>query len=325
MPCLPFLHKRGMILGHKMVHPVAQSASHLQKPSGIISVKEERGVVVDDFGPVLELELNLGREVLYAGITEEAYEVRRVWGSETHSHARYEAHVLLTGSCRVDVDSVAYPLKAGQIAIVPPGCYHRLVPMEDGCERFTLGVTPKTARLRQAMKEATPACKIITPDRAFPALCRKVMEECGQKRSYWRELARMEVGQCAVLLLRMMGLQEENASPGRSERDVTLDIIDNYFEQNLAKAPGADDLAAKLHISRRHLGRILQETYGMGFREKLLRARMDQAAWLLRHTDKSVSVIAGEVGYTYDSAFRQAFRQRYEMTPQEYRKLKKRG
>lgn len=280
---------------------------------------------MDEIESVLELELSLGKDVLGMGITEAAHEVCRVWGSETHSHARFEAHILLSGLCRVDADNVAHTLKAGQVAIIPPGCYHRLVPLEDGCERFTVGLTPKTARLRQAMKEAVPACKIFNPDKGFLALCRKVLDECGQKRPYWKELARMELGQCAVLTLRMMGLREESVFPKRSHRDLSMDIIDNYFEQNLAKDPGADDLAAKLHISRRHLGRILEEIYGMGFREKLLRARMDQAAWLLRHTDKSVSVIAGEVGYTYDSAFRQAFRQRYDMTPQEYRKLKKKG
>lgn len=278
---------------------------------------------MDDFEQVLDLELKLGREELGVSISEDAHERSRIWAGETHSHARYEAHILLSGLCRVDVDNVAYTLKAGQAAIISPGCYHCFVPLEKGCERLTVGITPKTPHLRQAMKGAAAACSILTPDREFLALCRKLIGECEQKRPYWQELARMELGECAVLLLRMLGLRDETAQTVPKGRDLTLDIIDNYFESNLAKDPGADDLAAKLHISRRHLGRILQEIYGMGFREKLLRARMDQAAWLLRHTEKSVSVIAGEVGYTYDSAFRQAFRQHYEMTPQEYRQRKK--
>jgi AraC-like DNA-binding protein len=279
-------------------------------------------MAVDDFGPVLEQEVSLGRDVIYTGITEDAHELSRQWAGDTHSHARFEAHILLSGRCRVDADGTAYTLKAGQVAIIAPGCQHRLEPVDGGGERFTVGLTPKTLHLRQSMKEAVPVCKIFNPDRAFLTLCRKILDECASRRPYWQELARMELGQCAVLLLRLLGLQEEKVSAKRRQRDLTCDIIDNYFESNLAKDPGADDLAAKLHMSRRHLGRILQEIYGMGFREKLLKARMEQAAWLLRHTDKSVSVIAGEVGYTYDSAFRQAFRQRYEMTPQQYRQQK---
>ena len=99
--------------------------------------------------------------------------------------------------------------------------------------------------------------------------------------------------------------------------------IDMYFERNLAQNPGAEDLARQLHISRRHLNRILQANYGMGFREKLLQARLERAKWLLRHTEESVSVIAGEVGYTYDSAFREAFCRQVGMTPQAYRSKKR--
>jgi len=46
---------------------------------------------------------------------------------------------------------------------------------------------------------------------------------------------------------------------------------------------------------------------------------MNQAKWLLRHTDKTVSTIVGEVGYAHDSAFLQAFRRQFGMTPMEYR------
>ena len=98
-----------------------------------------------------------------------------------------------------------------------------------------------------------------------------------------------------------------------------ISIIDNYFGYQMGQNPSADDLAAKLHLSRRQLNRILKATYGMGFREKLLRNRMGQAKWLLRHTDKTVSAIALEVGYAHDSAFREAFRREFHMTPQEYR------
>jgi AraC-like DNA-binding protein len=150
-------------------------------------------------------------------------------------------------------------------------------------------------------------------------LLRNVLEESEADRPFHEDLIRLWLAQIVILLLRQLGVMEHRLPPPDGDRDGTPDIIDNYFETNLAQNPCADDLADRLHISRRHLNRILQKTYGMSFRDKLLRARMDRAAWLLRHSENSVSAIAGEVGYTYDPAFRQAFRERFGMTPLEYR------
>lgn len=83
-----------------------------------------------------------------------------------------------------------------------------------------------------------------------------------------------------------------------------------------------DALAAQLHLSRSQVGRVLKKLYGMTFREKLIRARMDQAAWLLRHTDRTVGEIAGEVGDLSESRFYQMFRSRFGMTPESYRSEK---
>jgi two-component system response regulator YesN len=57
----------------------------------------------------------------------------------------------------------------------------------------------------------------------------------------------------------------------------------------------------------------------MTFREKLLRARMGQAARLLRHTDMTVYQIAEEVGYSLPSSFYHVFRSWYGVTPEQYR------
>lgn len=79
-------------------------------------------------------------------------------------------------------------------------------------------------------------------------------------------------------------------------------------------------LAEELHLSRSQLNRFLKEQYGMTFREKLLRTRLDRASWLLRHTEKPVEDIVGAVGYSSESAFFQVFRKHFGMTPEKYRK-----
>ena len=81
-------------------------------------------------------------------------------------------------------------------------------------------------------------------------------------------------------------------------------------------------LADLLHISRRQLVRILQANYGMNFRQKLQKTRMDYAAWLLATTNRQVSDIGQEVGYSSEAAFFKLFKRAFGMTPKAYRSAK---
>lgn len=273
--------------------------------------------------PVLDYRLTLGDDVVSVGISKNIHELTRVCKGQTHSHSRFELHAILENRLRVDVENFTYTVRAGQAILVPPQQHHRIMQETTGFCRVTVGITVTPGSLYDTLLEKTLPCRVLDMGPEMTKLLRNMLEESEAGQPFHEELIRLWLAQIVILLLRQLGVMDRRLPPPDKDRDRTLDIIDNYFESNIAQNPSADDLADRLHISRRHLNRILQKTYGMSFRDKLLLARMDRAAWLLRHTDKSVSVIAGEVGYTYDSAFRQAFRERFRMTPQEYRQNKR--
>lgn len=96
-------------------------------------------------------------------------------------------------------------------------------------------------------------------------------------------------------------------------------IIDRYFQRNYAKQISEDDLAEVLHISRRQLVRILKDSYGKGFRERLLEIWMEQAAWLIKTTGQKTGEIAEKVGYGSEASFYRAFKAYFRLTPAKYR------
>ena len=108
--------------------------------------------------------------------------------------------------------------------------------------------------------------------------------------------------------------------------DARFLLIDNYFEKHLTTESSIEQMAEELHLSPRQISRILKTSYGVNFREKLRRTRMDRAGWLLRTTDLSVSEISQQVGYDSETSFFKAFKTHYGTTPLVYRKNKsKRG
>jgi len=96
-------------------------------------------------------------------------------------------------------------------------------------------------------------------------------------------------------------------------------VIDTFFEHNFPLKNGCARLAEQLHLSTRQLNRYMKENYGMGFQEKLIQTRMDQTASLLRSTNKRVQDIMEMVGYNSITAFYKAFRNKFGMTPEQYR------
>lgn len=70
------------------------------------------------------------------------------------------------------------------------------------------------------------------------------------------------------------------------------------------------------------LKKCFKGVYGTAIYTFMKNYRMDLAAKLLSQTDKSITEIAGNVGYTNCSKFSEAFKNTTGKTPMEYRKLK---
>lgn len=83
-----------------------------------------------------------------------------------------------------------------------------------------------------------------------------------------------------------------------------------------------EELAQRFNISVSALKQCFKGVYGMAIYTYMRNYRMDMAASLLTQTEKSITEIAGEVGYTNSSKFAEAFRSVKGKTPLEYRKIK---
>ena len=65
---------------------------------------------------------------------------------------------------------------------------------------------------------------------------------------------------------------------------------------------------------------MIKENTGSTFKELLQQKRLNQATQLLCETRLSVSDIISAVGYDNTSYFYRIFKERYELTPNQYRK-----
>ncbi|WP_456392877.1 AraC family transcriptional regulator [Nitratifractor sp.] len=82
-----------------------------------------------------------------------------------------------------------------------------------------------------------------------------------------------------------------------------------------------EELAEELGVSRFHLQRIFRETFGSSLYRRVSTIRLEKAAnLLLVNAGSTVSEIALQCGYSSQSSFIKAFRQRFGMTPGAWRR-----
>ena len=80
-----------------------------------------------------------------------------------------------------------------------------------------------------------------------------------------------------------------------------------------------DDVAARVHTSRRQLQRAYREVGRTTFREHLIKVRMEHAAELLKDPTLTVREVALRVGYYHQAHFAKAFRRVRGISPSDYR------
>lgn len=105
-----------------------------------------------------------------------------------------------------------------------------------------------------------------------------------------------------------------------SKSNNTIDKVLKYIEEHYLHACSLTDVASYVQMNPSYLSVLFKKATGETFINYLNRMRMDKAALLLRNTDMKISEIASATGFDEPNYFTNVFRQRYRMSPKEFRK-----
>lgn len=112
---------------------------------------------------------------------------------------------------------------------------------------------------------------------------------------------------------------------GREEGEYTVqerirEVI-RYLEENMDRMITRREAAKYVFLNEDYFSRMFRKETGLGFKEYLLKIKMDYAGKLLSNTTMPVTLIASKVGYENFTNFSQMFRKMMGSTPTEYRKI----
>lgn len=267
----------------------------------------------------LELKLQFAKAPVNLRMGFQDYYGRKNWEARRHCNADYEVHIVLSGKCILDVGSQGMELTAAKAILITPGTFHYPHNLSPDFERLSFSFMPTQQEFTQQLFEQMQPSAVCDLPPEGVALCRMIFAELSETKPFSDDAIHALFTQLLVILFRQNHLMffEHAAQANVTARRTS--IIDHFFSPWPDPFGTEDDLATALNLSRRQLNRVLIQYYGMGFRQKMLQARMEYAGNFLRTTNMKVGQIAVLVGYTAESSFYKAFQNYYQMTPQQYR------
>ena len=256
-----------------------------------------------------------------------------------HTHSYYEILLINEGELtyKIGLDD-QIKLSNGDALFVPPFIPHGTYRERDGSMRCTVVKFSPSFLMPAELTRSDVSCLLNTVEYkethyvfkrgegdtdSLSALLLRMLALVSDKPMCYETTLRGELTCLFARLLQScendLGVQRDlDIDSGDSE---TLRFALEYVRNNYQYPISMDELARKCDMSYYAFSRFFKQMTGKSFTEHFLDTRLSYAQKQLLSNDASVSEIAAMCGFEYVSYFIKRFKQKYGVTPLEYRKM----
>lgn len=250
-----------------------------------------------------------------------------------HMHWHYELEIIYItkGSARYRIDNVTYTAREGNILIISPELLHCANNYStQNCEHIAL-LFDISFLSSKSMDSCTE--KYILPIKNgefyFEPFCEsdeilkasiETIKKAYDNKPFGYELKIKK--ELFTIIDRLFDLNFVKSKLNTSEKflikNILLEIETHFCEQIYIS-----ELAAKLNYSESHISKSFKAYTGLTIVEYINNLRLTLAVELILVSDLSITEIALCVGFNNMSYFSKTFRNKYGVTPKEYKKTYK--
>lgn len=251
------------------------------------------------------------------------------WKHETFYLGEYELFVMTEGTLYLSYNNEDFTVNTGEYLLLPPcnawrqgfkSAYsafywlHFNVDLGDDIplilpqdpsyippskDYFTIpqfGTLPHPEKVVVLMKQLQDMVKSKYPAMAIDAMTTTIISE----------------------LYGQLILQSPISDSKPSQKQIYNDILD-YINTNVDKNLKISDIAKEFAYNEKYLSHRFNELTGTSLKQYILKVKIDSANFMLSDTNKSISQIAGELGFSDNHNFTRTYKKCTGLTPTEYR------
>lgn len=124
----------------------------------------------------------------------------------------------------------------------------------------------------------------------------------------------------------LLKVADKNSDVGQynmKSSKMAMEEIKEYIKEHCDENLTREKVAQEFFFQPNYFSKVFSNETKMTFRDYLNHCRMEKAKRLLLFSDQPISQIALDVGYTTTAYFIKQFKERYHMTPKQYRQLER--
>ena len=253
-----------------------------------------------------------------------------------HTHAEaWELCCCVKGQMEVERDDMRTLLQEGEVLLISPGVEH--APNTGQEEDIALVVSftcTNTEHLRPLQEVISGMAEISIP------IANKIVAELEGSFLHNKSLHLLHfvpnvdpplgaeqliccyLEQLLIMLLRQVTMEKGAVVRTnyfkKAMQVYLIEQVDDYIAHNVRRRLTVEEIAEYFHYSRTRLSTVYKQIKGIGINEAVTREQLRQAKILLANTEKSITEIAEELGFSSPQYFSRKFTQKVGVAPSHY-------
>ena len=251
------------------------------------------------------------------------------WRYETHDHSAVEIVLVLEGTVTYSVEGTSYPVRKGEVLIVPSNTPHSLE-MGEGSSRYLFLFETDTIMTMRDIKSMALYLHKTFHLRDESDAHKQIRELLLRTKDFYEKQDLMWNTACYSCILQvyaalgqhyLIGIRSRAGDELRSMDTEVINAVMVYINDHYREDLRLDDVAKFSGFSRFYFSRSFKQQTGYSFKDYLCQKRLHAAMDLLTSTSRSMREIAVESGFGSTASFNRAFRACKGCTPTQYRAI----
>lgn len=252
-------------------------------------------------------------------------EIKKDFNEPMHLHPDVELLYVIDGTIQVKIKDSGIELQKDDILVINSSLQHSLT---SGANTIICAIKLDYQMLVQILKKPNIyfICNsVVDTSKSYlklRMLCRDIIyyEVVGRRKT--DSLKYSLIYQLLDELVENYMFDDCNSELAENyDADEKLQIIIHYVHQNYQDGISLSELASQMYTSTSTLSRLFKKQTGIYFAEYVNQVRTRYAVDELLYTNKNMTRIALDCGFSNPSAFTKVFREIYQMSPSEYRQM----
>lgn len=246
-----------------------------------------------------------------------------------HWHKSIEIILVLKGSIDIIVNQDRRLLKEGELLVVNSCHVHEIIGVESNIIASTLVPVTYLKPFIPLIETISFECdsqNILEEKKEALFFIRLYLVEIIQLKSKGNESLFLEMNTKMMQIFTILMKQFKVSFHSKAIQDKHIGrmmSIINYIDEHYQETVSLQDIANREYLSIPYLSKFFHDNMGQKFQNYITSVRLKYAVEeLMSDLEKTITDIANNHGFPNTKSFYHAFKSRYMMTPNEYRKVR---